>query len=35
MDITKAIGDLAFIASLTAVMLTPRIVELLLILRRK
>jgi len=35
MEITKAICDLAFVIGLTAVMLAPRILEMLLTLRRK
>ena len=35
MEIIKAIGDMAFVVGLTAIMLTPRILEMVLTLRRK
>jgi hypothetical protein len=35
MEIVKAIGDLAFVGSLTAIAIAPRIVDLILAVRRK
>ena len=35
MEIVKAIGDLAFVGSLVAIAMAPRIVGLILAIRRK